>query len=98
MNRKQRNLQFIRTKNNLRRGIVSFYLYQKISKEIELNKNFLKLIQNSAIKSLKKNYNLDFHKYVDSSINYKTGLSGSDFVENTMHISVKINLVSRINR
>ena len=100
MSRKKRNLRFIRTKNNLRRGIVSFYLYRKVSNE--LNKEHLKMIltntRKQIISELFKNYKINAHKYVNKLTDYKIGLESDDFKENCKTIQYRINLIGRINR
>jgi hypothetical protein len=95
MNRKKRNLRFIKTKNNLRRGIVSFYVYTKISMGLEVDSNFIQLANDRAIKSLKKNYKIDFDKYSNPSIKIETGINEDDFIKELSTLEVRINLIGK---
>jgi hypothetical protein len=98
MSRKKKNLEFIRVKNNLRRGIVSFYVFTKISIDMEIDTNFIQLANDRAIKSLKKNYKIDFDKYSNPIIDRLVGSEGDDFIQNLATLEIKINLVGRLKR
>jgi hypothetical protein len=98
MSRKKKNLEFIRVKNNLRRGIVSFYVFTKISIDIKIDTNFIQLANDRAIKSLKKNYKIDFDKYSNPIIDRLVSSEGDDFIQNLATLEIKINLVGRLKR
>jgi len=95
MNRKQRNLQFIRTKNNLRRGIVGFYLYSKINRNIIVDYEFLNDLKETTKRSLAKNYKLKIDEYKKSTINLDVGYIGEDFTKNLNTWTCKINLIGK---
>lgn len=58
MNRKQRNLQYIRAKNNLRRGRVSFYTSEKVSDIIKPDSEYFNNLIKTAETSLLKKYKI----------------------------------------
>jgi len=58
-NNKNRKLNFIRAKNNLRLGITKFYCSEKASNSIELNKDYFNRLINIAKKSCYKHYKIN---------------------------------------
>jgi len=77
MSRKQKALEFIRIKNDLRAGIRKFYLMEEISEKITTQpkqlKKLIKLMHKVAIKSLKTNYNLDYSSFKNAFIDVSFG-------------------------
>lgn len=104
MNRKKRNLQFIRTKNNLRLGKVSFFMSMKAthcymdnwSGELltkELDKGF-KLAQ----KSLLKNYKLNYKNFPKSKLYIKISVIEDDLEKGLQTIVYELNLQGNVGR
>ena len=98
MNRKKRNLQFIRTKNNLRKGKCSFCCYEKVSNKLSGTVESIENLKAIAMKSLLKNYKLKINYFLFFSIEFLNSQEGDDFSKNTNTHLIKIKLVDSYER
>ena len=80
-NRKNRKLNFIRTKNQLRSGKNKFYCTEKVSnllkEELTQTESYWEKLINTAKKSLLKIYKLELR-----NVEIITGTDGDDFIKN----------------
>lgn len=98
MNRKKRNLIFIRNKNKLRKGLSNYYLSQKISTDI--SEDYINIVYNNLkkeiLKDLKRKFNINPLDYVNLKIDLSIGLCDWDFVRNTRTIKLTLNLLGKL--
>lgn len=89
---KKRKLKFIRAKNNLRTGKVSFYCTQKVSVLFKEDYGFFENLREISVKSLLKNYKLNIHDYKKASISVDSNFIEDDILKNLRTWVCKINL------
>ena len=96
MNNKNRKLQFIRVKNNLRRGRTSFIMSEKVSSKIAINPEQLGLISKESKKQivhqLYKIYKIKHSLYVNKAISFRLSTINDDFSKGIQTLVCTLNL------
>lgn len=86
-NRKNRKLNFIKIKNDLRLGITKFYSTTKISKELKLTQWYIDTFISNAKKDLFKLYKLVLNK-----IDVKCDYCDDDFHKDLTTVRISLSL------